>query len=103
MTEKSDREDKEVVNSNLDVPKEESLHLEELNKLIKPETNDDTLLRTKIYPKRWLILVLFTLFVFGNKMQWVQYTVILNIITRYIISIYKNDFFKCQKMIRKTV
>ncbi|KZC13800.1 Feline leukemia virus subgroup C receptor-related protein 2 [Dufourea novaeangliae] len=45
--------------------------------------NDPKLVETKVYKKRWLILFLFTLYTGMSTFQWIQYSVITNIITRY--------------------
>ncbi|XP_029163645.1 uncharacterized MFS-type transporter C09D4.1-like [Nylanderia fulva] len=37
----------------------------------------------KIYKKRWLMLVLFVLYSASNGMQWIQYSIIANIVMRY--------------------
>ncbi|XP_032673896.1 uncharacterized MFS-type transporter C09D4.1 isoform X2 [Odontomachus brunneus] len=38
---------------------------------------------TKIYKRRWLILIIFVLYSASNALQWIQYSIITNIITRY--------------------
>lgn len=38
---------------------------------------------TKVYRRRWLILMIFVLYSASNAMQWIQYSIIANIITRY--------------------
>ncbi|XP_067212022.1 heme transporter FLVCR2 isoform X2 [Linepithema humile] len=40
-------------------------------------------LETKVYTRRWLILVIFVLYSASNAMQWIQYSIIANIVTRY--------------------
>lgn len=40
-------------------------------------------LEIKIYKKRWLMLILFVLYSASNAMQWIQYSIIANIVTRY--------------------
>lgn len=40
-------------------------------------------LETKIYKRRWLILIIFVLYSASNSMQWIQYSIIANIVTRY--------------------
>ncbi|ALC42030.1 CG1358 [Drosophila busckii] len=37
----------------------------------------------KVYARRWAVLILFVFYSASNAMQWVQYTIINNIITRY--------------------
>ncbi|XP_070165995.1 choline/ethanolamine transporter flvcr2b isoform X2 [Polyergus mexicanus] len=40
-------------------------------------------LEIKIYKKRWLMLILFVLYSASNAMQWIQYSIIANIVMRY--------------------
>ncbi|EFN68013.1 Uncharacterized MFS-type transporter C09D4.1, partial [Camponotus floridanus] len=40
-------------------------------------------LEIKIYKKRWLMLVLFVLYSASNSMQWVQYSIMANIVMHY--------------------
>ncbi|XP_011170119.1 uncharacterized MFS-type transporter C09D4.1 isoform X2 [Solenopsis invicta] len=37
----------------------------------------------KVYKRRWLILVLFVVYSASNAMQWIQYSIITNITTKY--------------------
>ncbi|KAH8372621.1 hypothetical protein KR009_001279 [Drosophila setifemur] len=37
----------------------------------------------KVYARRWAVLILFVFYSSSNAMQWIQYTIINNIITRY--------------------
>jgi hypothetical protein len=39
--------------------------------------------RCRLYKRRWLILVIFVLYSMSNAMQWIQYSIISNIVTRY--------------------
>lgn len=39
--------------------------------------------KPKVYPIRWLILFLFVFFSASNAMQWIQYTIISNVIRDY--------------------
>lgn len=39
--------------------------------------------KIKVYRKRWLILIIFNIVATLNAFQWVQYTIIGNIITKY--------------------
>ncbi|KAL6256394.1 hypothetical protein P5V15_012507 [Pogonomyrmex californicus] len=39
--------------------------------------------QTKIYKRRWLILILFVLYSASNSMQWIQYSIISSIVTTY--------------------
>ncbi|CAL7940713.1 unnamed protein product [Xylocopa violacea] len=47
------------------------------------DANDGSLLETKVYKKRWLILCLFILYTGMSTFQWAQYCIITNIVTRY--------------------
>ncbi|XP_011504260.1 PREDICTED: uncharacterized MFS-type transporter C09D4.1 [Ceratosolen solmsi marchali] len=38
---------------------------------------------TKIYKRRWLILIIFVLYSASNAMQWIQYSIITNIVMKY--------------------
>ncbi|XP_017890021.2 uncharacterized MFS-type transporter C09D4.1-like, partial [Ceratina calcarata] len=38
---------------------------------------------TKVYKRRWLILILFVLYSASNAMQWIQYSIISNIVMSY--------------------
>ncbi|XP_076666669.1 choline/ethanolamine transporter flvcr2a isoform X2 [Andrena cerasifolii] len=38
---------------------------------------------TKVYKKRWLMLVIFVLYSASNAMQWIQYSIIANIVMKY--------------------
>ncbi|XP_020296330.1 feline leukemia virus subgroup C receptor-related protein 2 [Pseudomyrmex gracilis] len=40
-------------------------------------------LQTKVYKRRWLILAIFVLYSASNSMQWIQYSIIANIVKRY--------------------
>ncbi|XP_011697118.1 PREDICTED: uncharacterized MFS-type transporter C09D4.1 isoform X3 [Wasmannia auropunctata] len=37
----------------------------------------------KVYKKRWLILILFVVYSASNSMQWIEYSIITNIVTKY--------------------
>lgn len=37
----------------------------------------------KVYKRRWLMLGLFVLFAASSVYQWIQYSIIANIVTRY--------------------
>ncbi|KAK6642701.1 hypothetical protein RUM43_004203 [Polyplax serrata] len=40
-------------------------------------------LETRVYKKRWLILAIFVLYSTSNALQWIQYSIITNIIAKY--------------------
>ena len=50
------------------------------------ERNDDTALleEVKTYRRRWWILALFSLYSATNAFQWIQYSIISNIIVKYV-------------------
>ncbi|KAK0180912.1 hypothetical protein PV327_003243 [Microctonus hyperodae] len=54
---------------------------------IVPQNNDETTnnfaVETKLYRKRWLILGIFVVYSASNAMQWIQYSIISNIVTEY--------------------
>lgn len=37
----------------------------------------------KLYPRRWLILAIYLLYSGANSFQWMEYSIITNIITKY--------------------
>ncbi|XP_066589928.1 heme transporter FLVCR2-like [Prorops nasuta] len=41
------------------------------------------MIKTKIYKRRWLVLAIFVLYSASNAIQWIQYSIIANIIMRY--------------------
>ncbi|XP_015180291.1 PREDICTED: feline leukemia virus subgroup C receptor-related protein 1 isoform X3 [Polistes dominula] len=41
------------------------------------------IIETKIYTRRWLILMIFVIYSASNAMQWIQYSIIANIVERY--------------------
>ncbi|XP_015180294.1 PREDICTED: feline leukemia virus subgroup C receptor-related protein 1 isoform X4 [Polistes dominula] len=43
----------------------------------------DKIIETKIYTRRWLILMIFVIYSASNAMQWIQYSIIANIVERY--------------------
>ncbi|XP_046751539.1 uncharacterized MFS-type transporter C09D4.1-like [Diprion similis] len=51
---------------------------EKYEKFLEPET-----LEVKVFKRRWLQLFLFVLYSASNGLQWLQYTIITNIICRY--------------------
>ncbi|XP_066587374.1 uncharacterized MFS-type transporter C09D4.1-like isoform X2 [Prorops nasuta] len=40
-------------------------------------------IETKIYKRRWLVLAIFVMYSASNAMQWIQYSIIANIVMRY--------------------
>lgn len=58
-----------------------------MNNPVKIINNDEKdngdLLRTKVYKRRWLMLGLFSMYSSLCSLQWVQYSIIANIVSRY--------------------
>lgn len=46
----------------------------------------------KVYARRWLVLAIFTLYSASNALQWIQYSIIANVIERWV----KNSIFSAQ-------
>jgi len=45
--------------------------------------NENSAEALRVYKRRWLILALFVLYSSSNAFQWVQYTIIFDIVTNY--------------------
>ncbi|XP_017790726.1 PREDICTED: uncharacterized MFS-type transporter C09D4.1-like isoform X2 [Habropoda laboriosa] len=60
---------------------------EESNGLLCPNQHSHRVLsevtETKVYKRRWLILMIFVLYSASNAMQWIQYSIIANIVMFY--------------------
>ncbi|XP_017752984.1 PREDICTED: feline leukemia virus subgroup C receptor-related protein 2-like isoform X2 [Eufriesea mexicana] len=60
---------------------------EESDGLLSPNQHSSRLLsqviETKVYKRRWLILMIFVLYSASNAMQWIQYSIIENILMPY--------------------
>ncbi|XP_046627484.1 uncharacterized MFS-type transporter C09D4.1-like [Neodiprion virginianus] len=56
----------------------EDTSIEKYENFLKPDT-----LEVKVFKRRWLQLVLFVLFSSSNSVQWLQYTIITNIVCLY--------------------
>lgn len=54
-----------------------------INKNEKNNDNDNSL-ETKVYKKRWLILSLFIVYTGMSNFQWIQYSIVSNIVRRYL-------------------
>lgn len=52
-------------------------------KAIEGGVQPTQVIETKIYAKRWLILIIFVLYSASNAMQWIQYSIISNIVESY--------------------
>ncbi|XP_066259987.1 uncharacterized MFS-type transporter C09D4.1 [Euwallacea similis] len=58
-------------------------HLDPESKCPPDSTSLPDIEKPKVYPIRWLILALFVFFSASNAMQWIQYTIISNVIRDY--------------------
>lgn len=62
----------------------EKFHIQEQNfteqELLNEQTNR---MKIKTYRKRWIILIIYIIYAAINALQWFEYSVIANIITRY--------------------
>nr|KAF7421404.1 hypothetical protein H0235_009240 [Vespula pensylvanica] len=52
-------------------------------KAIEGGVHPTQIIETKIFARRWLILTIFVLYSASNAMQWIQYSIIANIVERY--------------------
>ncbi|KAK9695787.1 hypothetical protein QE152_g32335 [Popillia japonica] len=50
---------------------------------VKPEEVEEQLGEIKLYKIRWLIITIFVLYAAVSSLQWVQYSIIANIIVKY--------------------
>lgn len=48
------------------------------------ESADIGPLKLKVYKKRWLMLAIYMIYAGANSSQWIEYSIITNIVTRYI-------------------
>lgn len=59
-----------------------------VNNLVKVvngnEKSNSNPLETKVYKKRWLILALYILYTGMSNAQWIQYSIIANVVSRYL-------------------
>ncbi|XP_034755253.1 feline leukemia virus subgroup C receptor-related protein 1 [Etheostoma cragini] len=49
----------------------------------EPEEKQGTKLETKLYPRRFAVLFVFSMYSLVNAFQWIQYSIIANVFTRY--------------------
>ena len=47
------------------------------------DTKQEAKVEWKLYRRRWLMLFIFLSFEIGNNFQWIQYSIIVNYITKY--------------------
>ncbi|KYN30096.1 PREDICTED: feline leukemia virus subgroup C receptor-related protein 2-like [Trachymyrmex cornetzi] len=67
-----------------DKSQSEVLTMKEPTKITKPgESTDVEPLKLKVYQKRWLMLIIYIIYAGTNGSQWIEYSIITNIITRY--------------------
>nr|CAH0103592.1 unnamed protein product [Daphnia galeata] len=50
---------------------------------IKSESTFSTSMETKVYARRWIMLIIFVLVFMTNAFQWIQFSIINNLITKY--------------------
>lgn len=50
-------------------------------------------LKLKVYKKRWLMLVIYMIYAGANSSQWIEYSIITNIVTRYHVFSSKRQQF----------
>jgi len=69
-----------------DKSQSEVLTIKDAIKIIKSgEPIDVEPLKLKVYKKRWLMLIIYMIYNGTNSSQWIEYSIITNIITRYHI------------------
>lgn len=62
----------------------EQFHLEEQNGTVQGLLNkNESLVKIKLYRKRWVILTIYIIYAAINALQWFEYSVIANIVMRY--------------------
>ena len=47
------------------------------------DSNEEERVGWKLYHRRWFMLFIFVCFSAGNSFQWIQYSIIANLITKY--------------------
>ena len=69
-----------------DKSQSEVFTIKEPTKITKSgESTDVESLKLKVYQKRWLMLIIYIIYAGTNASQWIEYSIITNIITRYHI------------------
>jgi FLVCR family feline leukemia virus subgroup C receptor-related protein len=53
-----------------------------LHQPIKCESTFSTSMETKVYARRWVMLIIFVLVFMTNAFQWIQFSIINNLITK---------------------
>ncbi|XP_071647030.1 choline/ethanolamine transporter flvcr2a-like [Temnothorax longispinosus] len=61
----------------------ETLATKDSTKITKSELDDVRPLKLKVYKKRWLMLAIYMFYAGSNSSQWIEYSIITNIVTRY--------------------
>lgn len=51
---------------------------------VKSESNRSTSMETKVYKRRWIMLTIFVLVFMTNAFQWIQFSIINNLITKWV-------------------
>ena len=57
--------------------------LEKSEEITPAEVIENQKSECKLYRRRWFILILFVVYSMSNAMQWIQYSIIANIVTKY--------------------
>ncbi|KYM78165.1 Feline leukemia virus subgroup C receptor-related protein 2 [Atta colombica] len=67
-----------------DKSQSEVLTIKDAIKIIKSDESIDVEpLKLKVYKKRWLMLIIYMIYSGSNSFQWIEYSIITNVITRY--------------------
>ncbi|KYN30098.1 Feline leukemia virus subgroup C receptor-related protein 2 [Trachymyrmex cornetzi] len=67
-----------------DISQSEVLTIKDPIKIIKSgELTDVEPLKLKVYKKRWLMLIIYMIYSGSNSCQWIQYSIVTNVVTRY--------------------
>lgn len=57
--------------------------LEKSEDIVPTDVIENQKLKSRLYPRRWFILTLLVLYSMSNAMQWIQYSIISDVITKY--------------------
>lgn len=78
----------------------EVLTIKDSTKIAKSgEPVDIRPLKLKVYKKRWLMLAIYMIYAAANAGQWIEYSIITNIVTRYHIFFRIMNSFECKHII----
>ena len=56
----------------------------EYQQLINDESTSKRSFEVRLFKRRWLVLLLFSIYSGTNAFNWIQYPIISNIVTKYI-------------------